>query len=99
MPGIPRKSGRGGLSLHSRRQAWDATLLQGVPGAGLTLVSDNGSQPTVTGLLAAMRAVGSTQVPPSDDGSKGTAETKRLEGNEHRNTPLAAGVPDTWRGE
>lgn len=50
------------LALRSRRQEWEAALAHavqaefptGVRGAGLKLVSDNGSQPTATGFMAAM---------------------------------------------
>jgi putative transposase len=51
---------------------------QGVRGAGLKLVSDNGSQPTATGFIAAMSVLGIEQVFTSYDNPKGNAETERL---------------------
>ncbi|WP_447972778.1 IS3 family transposase [Nitrospira sp. Kam-Ns4a] len=74
------------LALRSRRQEWEAALAQavqaefpnGVRGAGLKLVSDNGSQPTATGFMAAMSLLGIEQVFTSDDNPKGNAETERL---------------------
>lgn len=74
------------LSLRSRRQEWEAALLmgvhthfpQGVRGAGLKLVSDNGSQPTSTGFMATMNLLGIEQVFTSYDNPKGNAETERL---------------------
>ncbi|WP_447974985.1 IS3 family transposase [Nitrospira sp. Kam-Ns4a] len=74
------------LALRSRRQEWEAALAQavqaefpnGVRGAGLKLVSDNGSQPTVTGFMAAMSLLGIEQVFTSYDNPKGNAETERL---------------------
>jgi transposase InsO family protein len=74
------------LSVRSRRQEWEAALLQGVQaefpqgvrGAGVKLVSDNGSQPTATGFLAAMSLLGIEQVFTSYDNPKGNAETERL---------------------
>ncbi len=74
------------LALRSRRQEWEAALLmgvqsefpQGVRGAGLTRGSDNGSQPTATGFLAAMSLLGIEPVVTSYDNPKGNAETERL---------------------
>jgi transposase InsO family protein len=74
------------LSLRSRRQEWEAALAMGVQaefpdgvrGAGLKLVSDNGSQPTATGFMAAMSVLGIEQVFTSYDNPKGNAETERL---------------------
>ncbi|RMH34285.1 MAG: IS3 family transposase, partial [Nitrospirae bacterium] len=74
------------LALRSRRQEWEAALTQaiqaefpnGVRGAGLKLVSDNGSQPTATGFMAAMSLLGIEQVFTSYDDPKGNAETERL---------------------
>ncbi len=74
------------LSLRSRRQEWGAALLmgvhthlpQGVRGAGLKLVSDNGSQPTSTKFMAAMYLLGIEQVFTSYNNPKGNAETERL---------------------
>lgn len=74
------------LALRSRRQEWEAALAQavqaefpnGVRGAGLKLVSDNGSQPTATGFMAAMGTLGIKQVFTSYDNPKGNAETERL---------------------
>lgn len=74
------------LALRSRRQEWEAALAQagqaecpnGVRGAGLKLVSDNGSQPTATGFMAAMSRVGIEPVFTSSDNPKGNAETERL---------------------
>jgi transposase InsO family protein len=74
------------LSLRSRRQEWETALLmgvhthflQGVRGAGLKLVSDNGSQPTSTGFMATMSLLGIEQVFTSYDNPKGNAETERL---------------------
>lgn len=74
------------LSLRSRRQEWEAALAmglqaefpQGVRGAGLKLMSDNGSQPTATGFMAAMNVLGIEQVFTSYDNPKGNAETERL---------------------
>lgn len=76
----------GDLSLRSRRQEWEAALLmgvhthfpQGVRGAGLKLISDNGSQPTSTKFMAAMHLVEIEQVFTSYDNPKGNAETERL---------------------
>jgi transposase InsO family protein len=74
------------LALRSRRQEWEAALAQavqaefpnGVRGAGLKLVSDNGSQPTATGFMAAMETLGIKPVFTSYDNPKGNAETERL---------------------
>jgi putative transposase len=74
------------LALRSRRQEWEAALMrgaqaefpQGARGAGLKLVSDNGSQPTATGFVAAMSLLGIEQVFTSYDNPKGNAETERL---------------------
>jgi len=74
------------LALRSRRQEWEAALARGlgaefphgVRGAGLRLVSDNGSQPTSTGFMAAMSVLGIEQVFTSYDNPKGNAETERL---------------------
>lgn len=74
------------LSLRSRRQEWEAALMQGVQaefpwgvrGAGLKLVSDNGSQPTATGFMAATSVLGIEQLFTSYDNPKGNAETERL---------------------
>jgi transposase InsO family protein len=74
------------LSLRSRRQEWEAALAMGlqaefpngVRGAGLKLVSDNGSQPTATGFMAAMSTLGIEQVFTSYDNPKGNAETERM---------------------
>lgn len=74
------------LSLRSRRQEWEAALLmgvhthfpQGVRGAGLKLASDNGSQPTSTGLMATMSLLGIEQVLTRYENPKGNAETERL---------------------
>jgi transposase InsO family protein len=74
------------LSLRSRRQEWEAALAmgvqaefpEGVRGAGLKLVSDNGSQPTASGFMAAMSVLGIEQVFTSYDNPKGNAETERL---------------------
>jgi transposase InsO family protein len=74
------------LSLRSRRQEWEAALAmgvqaefpQGVRGACLKLVSDNGSQPTATGFMATMSTLGIEQVFTSYDNPKGNAETERM---------------------
>jgi transposase InsO family protein len=74
------------LALRSRRQEWEAALMrgaqaefpQGVRGAGLKLVSDNGSQPTATGFMAAMGTLGIQQVFTNYDNPKGHADTERL---------------------
>lgn len=74
------------LALRSRRQEWEAALApavqaefpNGVRGAGLTRVSDNGSQPTATGFMAAMSLLGIEHVFTSYDNPKGNAETERL---------------------
>lgn len=74
------------LSLRSRRQEWEAALMmglqaefpQGARGAGLKLVSDNGSQPTSTGFMANMKIVDITQIFTSYDNPKGNAETERV---------------------
>jgi transposase InsO family protein len=74
------------LALRSRRQEWEAALAQavqaefpnGVRGAGLKLVSDNGSQPTATGFMTAMSLLGIEQVFTNYDNPKGNAETERL---------------------
>jgi transposase InsO family protein len=74
------------LALRSRRQEWEAALARGlgaefphgVRGAGLKLVSDNGSQPTATGFIAAMSVLGIKPVFTSYDNPKGNAETERL---------------------
>jgi transposase InsO family protein len=74
------------LSRRSRRQEWEAVLAMGlqaefpngVCGAGLKLVSDNGSQPTATGFMAAMGTLEIEQVFTRDDHPKGNAETERL---------------------
>jgi transposase InsO family protein len=50
----------------------------GVRGAGLKLVSDNGGHPTATGFMAAMRVVGIARVFTSADNPKGQADTERL---------------------
>ncbi len=76
----------GGLALRSRRQEWEAAVNRavqaefpnGVHGAGLKLVSDNGSQPTTTGFMAAMSALDIEQVFTSYDNPKGNAETEWL---------------------
>jgi len=70
----------------SRRQEWEAALVrglqaecpEGVRAAGLQLVSDNGSQPTATGFVAAMATLGIEQVFASYHHPKGTADTERL---------------------
>lgn len=59
-------------------QAVHAEFPHGVRGAGLQLVSDNGSQPTATGFMAAMSVLGIEQVFTSYDNPKGNAETERL---------------------
>jgi transposase InsO family protein len=74
------------LARRSRRQEWEAALARGleaefphgVRGAGLKLVSDNGSQPTATGFMAAMGVLGIEPVFTSYDNPKGYAETERL---------------------
>jgi putative transposase len=74
------------LALRSCRQEWEAALAMGVHaefphgvrGAGLKLVSDNGSQPTATGFIAAMSVLGIKPVFTSYDHPKGNAETERL---------------------
>jgi transposase InsO family protein len=74
------------LALRSRRQEWEAALAMGlqaefpdgVRGTGLQLVSDNGSQPTATGFMAAMSVLGIEQVFTSYDNPKGNADTERL---------------------
>jgi transposase InsO family protein len=74
------------LSLRSRRQEWEAALLMGVHtefpngvrGAGVMLISDNGSQPTSTKFMATMSLLGIEQVFTSYDNPKGNAETERL---------------------
>jgi transposase InsO family protein len=74
------------LSLRSRRQEWEAALAlavqaefpDGVRGAGLKLVSDNGSQSTASGFLAAMSTLGIEHVFTSYDNPKGNAETERV---------------------
>lgn len=55
-----------------------AEFPNGVRGAGLKLVSDNGSHPTATGFMAAMSRLGIEQVFTSSDTPKGNAETERL---------------------
>ncbi|WP_447972218.1 integrase core domain-containing protein [Nitrospira sp. Kam-Ns4a] len=47
-------------------------------GASLTRVSDNRSQPTATGFMAAMSVLGIEPVVTSYDNPKGNAETERL---------------------
>ncbi|WP_447974937.1 transposase [Nitrospira sp. Kam-Ns4a] len=82
----PKKIVGWDLALRSRRQEWEAALAQavqaacpnGVRGAGLKLVSDNGSQPTATDFMAAMSVLGIEPVFTSDDNPKGHAETERL---------------------
>lgn len=74
------------LSLRSRGQEWEAALLMGVHthfpqsvrGAGLKLISDNGSQPTSTGFLATTSLLGIEQISTSYENPKGNAETERL---------------------
>ena len=74
------------LALRSRRQEWEAALMRGlqaefpdgVRGAGLKLVSVNGSQPTATGCMAAMSVLGIEPVFTSSDTPKGNADTERL---------------------
>ncbi|RMH32067.1 MAG: hypothetical protein D6690_14545 [Nitrospirae bacterium] len=53
-------------------------IAEGRAGAGLKLVSDNGSQPTATGFMAAMSLLEIEQVFTSSDNPKGNAETERL---------------------
>jgi transposase InsO family protein len=74
------------LALRGRRPEWEAALAMGVHaefphavrGAGLKLVSDNGSQPTATGFIAAMSVLGIELVFTIYDNPKGNAETERL---------------------
>jgi transposase InsO family protein len=74
------------VGLRSRRQEWQAALDRaliaefphGVRGAGLKLISDNGSQPTSTGFLAATATLGVEQIFTSYDNPKGNAETERM---------------------
>jgi transposase InsO family protein len=88
------------LALRSRRQEWEAALMRGleaefpdgVRGAGLRLVSDNGSQPTATGFMAAMGTLGIEQVFTSYDNPKGNADTERLMRTIPGGVALVAGV-------
>ena len=47
-------------------------------GAGLKLVSDNGSQPTSTSFMRDMKVLGIEQIFTSYDNPKGNAETERM---------------------
>ena len=59
-------------------RAVQAEFPNGVHVAGLKLVSDNGSQPTTTGFMAAMSVLDIEQVFTSYDNPKGNAETEWL---------------------
>lgn len=50
----------------------------GVRGAGLKRISDNGSQPTSTGFMAATATLGVEQIFTSYDNPKGNVETERM---------------------
>ncbi len=84
--GYPKKIVGWNLALRSRRQEWEAARAQAVQaacpqggrGAGLRLVSDNGSQPTATRFMATLSRLGIEQVFTSSDNPKGNAETERL---------------------
>lgn len=74
------------LSLRSKSYDWkkalDEALLRefpyGVRGAGLKLVSDNGSQPTSTSFMRDMKVLGIEQIFTSYDNPKGNADTERM---------------------
>jgi putative transposase len=74
------------LARRSRRQegqaafdrAWIAECPQGVRGAGLKRIADNGSQPTSTGCMAACATLGVEQICTRDDPPQGNAETERM---------------------
>jgi transposase InsO family protein len=51
---------------------------EGVCGAGLNLMSDNGCQPTSTALMRACGTLGSRQAFISDNNPKGHADTERV---------------------
>ena len=74
------------LSLRSKASDWRKALDRainrefpsGVRGAGLKLVSDNGSQPTSTSFMRDMKVLGIEQIFTSYDNPKGNAETERM---------------------
>ena len=74
------------LSLRSRAADWERALEMaldrefpdGVRGAGLKLISDNGSQPTATSFMRDMAILGIEQIFTSYDNPKGNADTERV---------------------
>jgi len=74
------------LSLRSKSSDWkralDEALLRefpyGVRGAGLKIISDNGSQPTSTSFMRDMKVLGIEQIFTSYDNPKGNADTERM---------------------
>ena len=74
------------LSLRSKASDWKKALdgainrefPSGVRGAGLKLISDNGSQPTSTSFMRDMKGLGIEQIFTSYDNPKGNAETERM---------------------
>ena len=59
-------------------QAVNRQFPQGVRGQGLSLMSDNGCQPTAESFMAACRALGLRQAFTSYNNPKGNADTERL---------------------
>jgi len=74
------------ISLRSRSEDWLRALEMalnkkfpdGVRGNGLSLISDNGSQPTSRSFMAKMTILGIEQIFTSYDNPKGNAETERM---------------------
>ncbi len=74
------------ISLRSRTEEWKEAINmavnrefpEGVRGAGLKLVSDNGSQPTSVSFMREMAVLGIEQIFTSYDNPKGNAETERM---------------------
>ena len=78
--------GRTDISLRSRSEDWLRALEMGVNkkfpdgvrGKGLSLISDNGSQPTSRSFMGRMAILGIEQIFTSYDNPKGNAETERM---------------------
>jgi len=74
------------ISLRSRSEEWKRAVdmginrefPEGVRGAGLKLVSDNGSQPTSVSFMRDMGTLGIEQIFTTYDNPKGNAETERM---------------------
>lgn len=74
------------ISLRSKTEDWKRAMdmainrefPDGVRGAGLKLVSDNGSQPTATSFMKDMATLGIEQIFTTYDNPKGNADTERM---------------------